>query len=567
MEDLLPSLGGAATPGGSSFSISIEGGGGGEAAAAQDAFDAFIEGGGAAAADAPAAAESEAALTKSLKKKKKKKKKKKEIASFEDEFGPDPEINRFMQMDGGDVEMQSVDKVYGQRWWILFFHSLLVFCASVVCYSYTAIMEETAKCFGIGEGWIALFPSAFFLTAVPMALAAGFTLQRRDLRFTVLLGAWLVAGGAVFRMLNHWHWTMALAGQAVSGSGAPLLLLSAEVMGALWFPADERDLAVSIIQACAWLGAAFAFLAGPFLLRNRDEAMLFSVVVVDTAVSFLAVAAAVGATLVFRSTPPSPPTVAAPTLAHDQVPFGHSWMDMLVPLVQDARFAMSAGGVAVCGLIAHSVLVLLDVFLWNSKFSTATKGYLGALFVLAYLLGRVVATVALSFTQQYRWLMMLSLFGASGSMFFFTSSIPLDSLPTMVLALLAIGFCVGGLDPVAMLFGVQVAFPLSRGKVGQIYYVASSAASGIAIPIIAGIDGADKRAPRMVLLGLCAAAAVFFFINIVQIATGREFIAIPKITGNFTRGPSAPTPPSVAVGRGRSGGGYGGGGGGGEVAL
>ena len=163
--------------------------------------------------------------------------------------------------------------------------------------------------------------------------------------------------------------------------------------------------------------------------------------------------------------------------------------------------------------------------------------------------------------------MMLSLFGASLSMFFFTSSIPLDSLPTMVLALLAIGFCVGGLDPVAMLFGVQVAFPLSRGKVGQIYYVVSSAASGITIPLIAGLDGADKRAPRMVLLGLCAAAAVFFFINIVQILTGRKFIAIPKITGNFTRGPSAPTPPSVSVGRVHSSGGYGGGGGGGEVAL
>ena len=331
MADLLASLGAAASPGDSSFSISIDGGG--NAAASQDAFDAFVEGG-VASGDATAVAESEAAPTKSLKKKKKKKKKKKDIASFEDEFGPDPEINRFMQMDGGDVEMQSVDKVYGQRWWILFFHSLLVFTASAVCYSYTAIMEETAKCWGIGEGWIALFPSMFFLAAVPMALAAGFTLQRRDLRFTVLLGAWLVAGGAAFRMLSSAHWTLALAGQAVSGSGAPLLLLSAEVMGALWFPVDERDLAVSIVQASAWLGAAFAFLAGPLLLRNRDDVMASSVLVVDTAVSFLAVAAAVGATLVFRSTPPSPPTVAAPTLAHDQVPFGHSWMDMLVPLVQ-----------------------------------------------------------------------------------------------------------------------------------------------------------------------------------------------------------------------------------------
>jgi hypothetical protein len=78
-------------------------------------------------------------------------------------------------------------------------------------------MEEAAKCWGVGEGFIALFPAAFFAMAVPMALAAGYALQRRDLRFTVLLGAWLVAGGALFRMLSSAHWTLALLGQTVAG--------------------------------------------------------------------------------------------------------------------------------------------------------------------------------------------------------------------------------------------------------------------------------------------------------------------------------------------------------------
>ena len=552
MADLLAGLGGlsssSSAPASGGFSISLDSAasGGGDQ---DDTTFAGVDTFGLEDAAADAAAAAAAAPPSSTKKKKKKKKKKREVASFEDEFGPDPEINRFMSMEEGGDGSVSIDRVYGQRWWILFHHAFLCFCSSAVCFSYTAIMEEAAKCWGVGEGFIALFPAAFFAMAVPMALAAGYALQRRDLRFTVLLGAWLVAGGALFRMLSSAHWTLALLGQTVAGAGAPLLLLSIEVMGALWFPADERALAVSIVQAASWLGAAFAFIAGPVLMKNRDEMADGSVLVVDTAMAFLAIAGAVGATLMFRSTPPSPPTVAAPVLAHEQVPFGHSWMDMFIPILQDSRFALTVGGVAVCSLIANSILVLLDVFLWNSRFSTTTKGYLGGLFVLSYLLGRVIITLVLGFTQQYRWLMMLSLFGASGSMLLFTSSIPLDSLLSMVLALVAIGFCVGALDPVAMLFGVQVAFPLSRGKIGAIFHVASSLASAVLIPIVAGLDQADKRAPRTVLIGLCVAAGAFFLVNIFQLATGRKFIAIPKITGSFTRGPSAPTPPSVASGR------------------
>ena len=209
------------------------------------------------------------------------------------------------------------------------------------------------------------------LLFLPFAIPAGILIDRKGFRYSVMLGAVLTAGFSFLRMFSG-NYLLVFIGMAGIAIGGPFVLIAITKMVSAWFPTEESALATGIAALSMFLGMIVALALTPALLKAFGDTLSG----VRWLVLVYSLAATVSVILFWmfaKGKPPKPPKRTEQELQEEGAAF------KLLCIIMFLGF----GAVT-------AILQLIDQILKPKGISSTTSGLIGAVMVIAGVIGCVV---------------------------------------------------------------------------------------------------------------------------------------------------------------------------------
>jgi FLVCR family MFS transporter len=211
-------------------------------------------------------------------------------------------------------------EVYWIRWWVLFIVSFEAMLQGWFWNIFGPISPAVQPVFGWNDAQIALLPNwgtiGWFIAVAPFS----YVMDRQGLRTAVITATALVFAGSVMRCITtsspEVTWVIDIA-QLLNGLAGPCGCSAPPLLSAMWFAPNQRTTATSISTVCNYLGVAFSFVVGPFLVPklkyNTDhyEATKHHYLQYMWGCTFVSGALLVAVILTFPNMPPKPPCPSA----------------------------------------------------------------------------------------------------------------------------------------------------------------------------------------------------------------------------------------------------------------
>jgi predicted MFS family arabinose efflux permease len=190
------------------------------------------------------------------------------------------------------------------RWLVLGAFVLVVAISQLLWLNFAPILTEIQARYGVGELEASALVLVFPLLYVVLSLPAGRLVDTRGYRFTVGLGALVMALGAALR-IDDASFAMLLAGQITIAVAQPFVVNGISKLVGDWFSREQGAIATGLGTMGMFLGMAAGLAATPPLVA---AAGLRGAMIVFAAASGAAAAAFL---LVARPNPAAPPADGA----------------------------------------------------------------------------------------------------------------------------------------------------------------------------------------------------------------------------------------------------------------
>ncbi|KAK3278824.1 hypothetical protein CYMTET_13264 [Cymbomonas tetramitiformis] len=401
-----------------------------------------------------------------------------------------------------------VQRVETQRWYVLAVFSTVSALNNVVWITFSSVSPSVAaEYYGIHRrelNQLLNYGPLLFLLVAPFT--SWLLTRPSGMRYTVLLGAFLVFAGSIVRIVPTWaftehnrcagegRWLLHL-GQILNALSGPLVISPVSRLSALWFPAEQRAGATAIAQVANGFGSAVSWFLGPWLASTASGMPhLLYVIAVLTGLPFVA------AVIHFPDRPAVPPTAVPTSSIRSQVP---TVVELNAPLLLSASHAdshPSARGEPATTSLAfreglrqacmnRSFLLLVAAFgmcgvqqAWVAQLQTLLQGVLGAkaIGVLAVvealactLCGVACGFIADSkFRRRFKLLIVLALTICTLASIHFMLSLssPFSSRPIFPtnaqmigVSILIIGSTLGTAMPLLFELSAELTYPVPEG--------------------------------------------------------------------------------------------------------
>jgi MFS family permease len=292
--------------------------------------------------------------------------------------------------DNPAVEDEETYGLYRYRWVVLGAFMLVTAVTQIMWLNYAPITSETQKLMGapgppLSEFKIVLLALMFPLLYIPVSIPAGIIIDRKGYRYAVLVGAALTAGFGFLRLFAG-NYPLVLIGMIGIAVGQPFVLNSITKMVATWFPTEESATATGIATLSLFLGMILTLALTPALL-NAFGKHLSSLRWIVLIYNLIAVAALVLFFLLGKKQPLKPPKRTEEELQAESAAIDWGSFRKIFALY-DFRLLciiLFIGNGAFVG-----ILQLLEKILKPKGIGTTTAGNIGAVMVLAGVVGCVV---------------------------------------------------------------------------------------------------------------------------------------------------------------------------------
>ena len=285
--------------------------------------------------------------------------------------------------------------LYRYRWVVLGAFMFVIVITQVMWLNYAAITSTTgtgaskligvAQLMRVSEFKITQLANINNLLFLPFAIPAGIIVDRKGFRYAVMIGAVLTAGFSFLRLFsgNYWLVFIGMAGIAVGG---PFVLIAITKMVAAWFPTEESALATGLAALAMFLGMIIALALTPVLLKVFGDT-LSGVRWMVLVYSLLAAVSVVLFWLFAKAKPPKPPKRTEQELQEEGAAINWASFGKIFKLYDFKLLCivMFIGFGAVT-----AILQLIDQILKPKHISSTTSGLVGAVFVMAGVVGCVV---------------------------------------------------------------------------------------------------------------------------------------------------------------------------------
>lgn len=284
------------------------------------------------------------------------------------------------------VEEEETYGLYRYRWVALLAFMVVLGLTQIMWLNYASITSQTQKLMGQSEFNIVLLATMFPLLYIPVSIPAGIIIDRKGYRFAVMLGAFLTAGFSFLRLFAG-NYPLVLIGMIGISIGQPFVLNSITKLVSTWFPTDESALAIGIGTLGMFLGMILTLALTPALLKSFGENHLSSLRMIVLIYSIAATVGLVLFAILGKARPPKPPKRTEEELQAEEAAINWASLGKIFSLYNFRLLCvlLFLGNGAFIGL-----LQLLEKILKPKGISSGTAGNIGAVIVLAGIVGCVV---------------------------------------------------------------------------------------------------------------------------------------------------------------------------------
>lgn len=333
------------------------------------------------------------------------------------------------------------------RWVILLAIVPIIVSTEMMWLSLAPIASMAQSFYGVGSMSVSLFSMSYMIMFILFSLPASWIVDRYGYRCSLFIGASLTAIFGLVRAFFANDFTIVLISQFMIAIGQPFLLNISTKVPANWFPLSERSTAAGILTMAQYLGFAVPMLLAPIIAESSGIPQVFMVFAIIALIS-CAVA------MIFTREKPrvAPPGPTPPK--EDLSPAS------MKKLFQNKPFMIVLFICFVSMGIFNTLLTLIEAILLPRGITPAQSGIVGAVFVVAGILGAVVIPI-ISDKLRIRapfFVLSIALLVPVYLGFTFVQSY----VWVAVLAGVA-GFSIMGVAPVLFQYGAEVAYPIQEG--------------------------------------------------------------------------------------------------------
>jgi FLVCR family MFS transporter 7 len=343
--------------------------------------------------------------------------------------------------------MSKESTVSGYRWIILLAIVPIIVSTEIMWLSLAPISSMAESFYGVSSMSISLFSMSYMIMYIIFSLPASWVVDRFGYRHSLIIGALITAVFGLVRAIFAENYTIVLLAQFVIAIGQPFLLNISTKVPANWFPASERSTAAGILTMAQYLGFAAPMVLAPMISESSGIPKTFMVFAIIAIISaFISIAFTREKPLV------SPPGPVEPkedmSLASIKKLF--TKRAFLLPLI---ICFISMG-------IFNAFLTLIEAILVPRGISSAQAGIIGAVFVVAGIIGAVVLPIISDKlhvrTPFFVGVIALLIFLYLGLTF-------IENFVLLVIAAGITGFSIMGVAPILFQYGTEAAYPIQEG--------------------------------------------------------------------------------------------------------
>lgn len=378
--------------------------------------------------------------------------------------------------------MEEQYKIYRYRWVILAVIVPIIICTEMFWLTLAPISSMAEDFYQVGSMEISMFTSSYMIMYIIFALPASWVIDRFGYRNSLIIGALITAVFGILRYLFAEDFTVVIICQFIIAIGQPFLLNISTKVPANWFPVTERSIASGILTMAQYLGFVVAMVLSPIIAQSNGIPSLYFVFCI------VAVACAAISILFTREHPATPP---GPEAEKEDISIGS-----MLKLFRNKNFGYVLVIVFISMGIFNTLLTLIESILKPRGFTMDEAGIVGAVFVVAGVVGAVLLPV-LSDKLHRRIPLFIFAITALVPLYLGLTYISNFAVVTIVSGLA--GFTVMGVAPILFQHGAEVAYPVKEGTsfglillMGQIsgalfvviFEAVSSSAGSVAIPML-----------------------------------------------------------------------------------
>lgn len=306
--------------------------------------------------------------------------------------------------------------LYGYRWVVLISFMIIGALTQLMWLNYAPITSQVQNIMRVSEFKVVLLAVMFPLLYIPVSIPAGIIIDRKGWRYAVMIGAVLTTGFSFLRLFTG-NYVLVLIGMIGISIGQPFVLNAITKMTATWFPTHESAMATGIATVSLFIGMIVAQAVTPPLLKALGEtrAGLRTMVLAYSL-------AALGGLILFaifgRAKPPKPPKRMEREIQEEGAAINWASVGKIFSIrnFQLLCMVIFIGNGAFVG-----ILQLLEKILKPKDISTGSAGNIGAVMVLAGIVGCVIIPTLSDKVRRRKPFLLMAAGVAIPGLFFFSA--------------------------------------------------------------------------------------------------------------------------------------------------
>jgi FLVCR family MFS transporter 7 len=374
-----------------------------------------------------------------------------------------------------------------RKWLMVGILSLLSGLNQAICYSY-APLASLVESRWHGKLHSTELITVFFISYIPCSFFGSWLMDRKGLKYGVLLGGLLQAIGASLRFIGSisgsWQWEVyiTLGGQILASIAMPFMVNSPPVLSANWFPPSLRATSTSIAVNCNAMGVCLVYLMSQFVVETSDDLPKWNFFI-----AVLTIAAWLSAVFCFRSFPPkyqeqSEANGDLESIVSDvQLTDEYDWKQWFQAFSHQS-FWITVLGFSIAECVVNSMSALLGKFLSTEGFAKSEIGLIGAAFIVSSLVGGQVISRYVDLTRCHQLALQFCLVLTAGSLIAFKLTLEDTNVFLTLASLMFVGLFLGPIQPIVLELGVECAFPTSEATVAALQQLSGNFLSAILVP-------------------------------------------------------------------------------------
>ncbi|PSN51560.1 Feline leukemia virus subgroup C receptor-related protein 2 [Blattella germanica] len=284
----------------------------------------------------------------------------------------------------GEESSQEV-KLYVRRYFILFIFACFALMNSFQWVQYSILANIVEAYYGVGSVAVDWTSMIFLVSYIILIIPAAHFLDKKGLRWTIVLGTLLNAAGACVKIASvrqDLFW-VTFIGQTLAAMASVFMISIPPCLAAAWFGENEVSTACSIGLFGNEMGIALGFYVPTLLVSNSEDidaigndlSTLFYISAgVSTSVFIIAL-------IFFQDKPPTPPSRQQAELVRAD---DDSLLATLKRLLRNRNYVL-----------------LIIVYCFSQAGGEKLAGELGFIFVLSGMIGGVIFGIILDKTHKY----------------------------------------------------------------------------------------------------------------------------------------------------------------------